>query len=114
MKYEDWKELVESEKDGDDSILYMTKPFEEKHDEVSRPAHYNRSGIEAIKAIEASMSEVEFLGYLKGNILKYLWRYGYKDNPKKDIAKARWYLDLLYNQIVDLDQKELSNKLKNL
>jgi len=114
MKYEDWKRLTEAEKDGEDSILYMTKPAKVKDDEVSRPAHYNRSGIEAIKAIEASMSEVEFLGYLKGNILKYLWRYGYKDNPKKDIAKARWYLDLLYNQIVDLDQKELSNKLKNL
>jgi len=112
MKYEDWKELVKGEKDEDDSILYMTKAI--KHDEVSRPAHYNRSGIEAIKAIEASMSEVEFLGYLKGNILKYIWRYGYKDNPKKDIAKARWYLDLLYERIVDLDQKELSNKLKNL
>lgn len=114
MKYEDWKKLTEAEKDGEDSVLYMTKPVKEKDDEVSRPAHYNRSGIEAIKAIEASMSEVEFLGYLKGNILKYLWRYAYKDSPKKDIAKARWYLDLLYNQIVDLDQKELSNKLKNL
>jgi len=114
MKYEDWKRLTDSEKDGEDSILYMTKPVKEKDDEVSRPAHYNRSGIEAIKAIPARMSEVEFLGYIKGNILKYLWRYGYKDNPKKDIAKARWYLDLLYNQIVDLDQKELSKKLKNL
>lgn len=111
MKYEDWKKL-KNEESEEDSILYMTKAI--KHDEVSRPAHYNRSGIEAIKAIEASMSEVEFLGYLKGNILKYLWRYGYKDNPKKDIAKARWYLDLLYERIVDLDQKELSNKLKNL
>ena len=27
------------------------------------------------RAIEASMTRDEFLGYLKGNLIKYTWRY---------------------------------------
>ena len=73
-----------------------------------------RNGIEAIKAIEASMSRVEFMGYLKGQIFKYLWRYGYKDSPKKDLGKAKWYLDYLHEKIEGMSEKEISNMLKNL
>ena len=29
--------------------------------------------------------------YLQGNILKYLWRYDYK-NGVEDLKKAQWYL----------------------
>jgi hypothetical protein len=68
-------------------------------DNVNSPDHYNhnRLGIECIKAIEASMSADEFFGYLKGNILKYLWRYRYK-NGKEDLQKAHWYLNELMNK----------------
>lgn len=64
-------------------------------DNVSSPSHYNHSGIEAISAIEASMSPEEFQGYLKGNILKYVWRYKYKGKPLEDLKKAEWYLQKL-------------------
>lgn len=66
-------------------------------DFVNSPGHYklNEHGIECIDAIEASMSAEEFLGYLKGNALKYLWRYRYKGNPKQDLEKAQWYLTKL-------------------
>lgn len=62
------------------------------NDEVNRPAHYNSGKVEAIEAIEASMSPEEFKGYLKGNALKYLWRYAYKGKPIQDLDKAEWYL----------------------
>ena len=62
------------------------------YDEVHKPAHYNSGKVEAIEAIEASMSPEEFKGYLKGNALKYLWRYAYKGKPTQDLAKADWYL----------------------
>ena len=125
MKYKDWKKLqdahdaaitvMEKPEEGEDEILYMTKPDNyKKFDDVSRPAHYNRNGIEAIKAIEASMSRVEFMGYLKGQIFKYLWRYGYKGTPKKDLGKAKWYLDYLHEKIEGKSEKEISNMLKNL
>ena len=61
------------------------------HDPVENPLHYNRKGVECIQAIEASMSEEEFKGYLKGNSIKYLWRYRYKDNEVQDLAKCIWY-----------------------
>jgi hypothetical protein len=42
------------------------------------------------------MGSEEFLGYLKGNILKYVSRYRHKHKePVKDLKKAAWYLDKL-------------------
>ena len=73
----------------------MKKPTTSKYDDVNYPQHYNKGGIEAIQAIEASMSSLEFKGYLKGNVLKYIWRYAYKEKPIQDLKKARWYLDKL-------------------
>ena len=42
---------------------------------VENPDHYNTGSIEAIEAIKASMPSEQFFGYLKGNVMKYLWRY---------------------------------------
>lgn len=69
--------------------------------EVDSPPHYklNEHGIEAIDAIEASMSKEEYQGYLKGNVMKYLWRYKYKGREKQDLAKAKWYLSRLEGTI---------------
>lgn len=68
-------------------------------DVVNRPKHYNTGAIECIEAIKASMSPIEFRGYLKGNILKYLWRYNYKGKPIEDVDKAAWYLTRLQQEI---------------
>jgi hypothetical protein len=64
-------------------------------DTVNKPTHYNNGKVECIEAIDASMSDIEFRGYLKGNVLKYVWRYLYKGKPLEDLKKARWYLDRL-------------------
>lgn len=65
-------------------------------DMVNQPPHYNQAGIECIEAIRAATGEgYEF--YLQGNILKYLWRYKYK-NGLEDLKKARWYLDKLIDE----------------
>ncbi len=68
-------------------------------DSVNKPAHYNQSGIECIAAIEASMSKEQFCGYLKGNIMKYMWRYEDK-NKIEDLKKAQWYLNKLIEKYV--------------
>ena len=70
-----------------------------KNDPVNNPLHYNRKGVECIQAIEASMSAVEFKGYLKGNAIKYLWRYSYKHAPVEDLAKSVWYSNKLQETI---------------
>lgn len=65
---------------------------------VTQPDHYNKGAIEAIEAIKASMHPQEYKGYLKGNCLKYLWRYEYK-NGVEDLRKARVYLDWLIKEV---------------
>ena len=50
-------------------------------DMVNHPPHYNKAGIETIQAIKAMTNE-GFEYYLQGNIMKYLWRYRYKNGFK--------------------------------
>lgn len=71
--------------------------MQEKPDFVNHPPHYNAGGaVECIDAIEASLSASSYRGYLKGNIMKYLWRYELK-NGLEDLKKADWYLkELLF------------------
>lgn len=70
-------------------------PIKKKEDVVNSPSHYNTGGVEAIQAIEASMSKEAFQGYLKGNCMKYIWRMSYKGKAKEDTLKAQWYLNRL-------------------
>jgi hypothetical protein len=58
---------------------------------VDHPSHY-QSTIECIDAIASSMSDEALLGFIKGNVIKYVWREGSK-NGLEDLQKARWYLD---------------------
>ena len=60
---------------------------------VDHPPHYNQAGVECIEAIMAATDD-GFEHYLQGNIMKYIWRYRYK-NGVEDLKKARWYLDKL-------------------
>ena len=71
---------------------------EDKHNPVTQPDHYNKGAIEAIEAIKASMHPQEYKGYLKGNCLKYLWRYEYK-NGVEDLRKAKVYLEWLIKEV---------------
>ena len=70
-----------------------------KHDMVNSPKHYRMQGVEAIDILEMSMTEEEFMGYLKGNMLKYIMRYKHKNKPKEDLQKAEWYLKKLIEKI---------------
>mgnify|MGYP005814456117 FL=1 len=69
-----------------------------KKDMVNSPSHYNKHGIECIQAIRATLTDEEFRGYCKGNVLKYTWREAYK-NKDEDLQKARWYLNRLLSEL---------------
>ena len=73
------------------------KQSSKQSDMVNSPPHYNKSGIECIDAIAAA-TEDGFEYYLQGNIMKYVWRYRYK-NGTQDLEKARWYLDKLIKEV---------------
>lgn len=69
----------------------------QKHlDMVNSPPHYNQAGIECIDAIQAATDE-GYEYYLQGNIMKYVWRYRYK-NGIEDLKKAQWYLNKLIEE----------------
>ena len=63
-------------------------------DNVNQPSHYKQQGRETIESIEDFLGVEEFEGYLRGNIIKYLSRYRYK-NGLEDLKKAEWYLKKL-------------------
>ena len=67
-------------------------------DMVNNPPHYNQTGIECIQAISAA-TDKGFKYYLQGNVMKYLWRFDYKDKPLEDLQKAKWYLDRLIEEV---------------
>jgi hypothetical protein len=64
---------------------------------VTKPAHYNKGGIEAIDYIKQQLG-TGFGDYCSGNVMKYLHRYKYK-NGVEDLKKARQYLDWLIEDI---------------
>jgi len=65
----------------------------ESVDNVNNPSHYNQAGIECLDAIAAATDD-GYEYYLQGNIIKYLWRYRYK-NGVEDLKKAQFYLNKL-------------------
>jgi len=69
---------------------------EKKEDDVNSPSHYNKGGVECIDAIESSMTKEAFCGYLKGNVIKYMYRYENKGGVES-LKKAQWYLNKLIN-----------------
>lgn len=83
------------------NAIEESKSLNEEHDNINQPAHYNTGNIECIDAIEESMSSVAFKGYLKGNCMKYMWRYDYKGKQVEDLKKAGWYLDKLTKMVVE-------------
>lgn len=66
----------------------------EVKDNVNNPSHYGQGSIEAIDYIKDTLTEEEWIGYLRGNIAKYLHRWRYK-NGVEDLEKAQWYLNRL-------------------
>lgn len=65
-------------------------------DNVNAPDHYKLRGldIEAIDVIRGALTEDEFRGFCKGNVLKYTIREAHK-NGDEDLKKAKKYLEFL-------------------
>lgn len=66
----------------------LKPPSGVQFDPVNHPAHYNShpSGVEAITVCE-------HMNFCVGNVIKYLWRAGLKNDAVEDLKKARFYLD---------------------
>lgn len=69
-------------------------------DPVNSPSHYGQGKIEAIDYIQDFLTKEEYIGYLRGNIAKYMHRFRYK-NGVEDLQKAQWYLGRLIETMRD-------------
>lgn len=69
---------------------------------MTQPDYYKSDGLSPLDAFEKGLiSREEFIGFIKGNVIKYTVRAGKKDDPIKDIDKAIDYLGWLkkaYNE----------------
>ena len=70
-------------------------------DLVNHPPHYTAGAVEAIDVIEGAVQAgpSPMVGYLQGQVLKYLLRMWHKGNSLQDAQKAQWYLNRLINQL---------------
>ncbi len=59
--------------------------------------YYGVGGIDTIDIIKSKLTKDEYCGFLRGNILKYLCRAGYKSGSTaaNDYAKAAYYSNIL-------------------
>ena len=92
----DGKRTYRYEKDHSHDISYEN---ERKHDNVHSPSHYKHGKKETIEVIQDCMTDDEYHGYLKGNVLKYVSRYKFKGEPLQDLEKANWYLGRLIMEV---------------
>ena len=67
--------------------------------DLTKQEHYTNNGIEPIEITRKNFSHDEFVGFCKGNVLKYLLRYKDK-NGLEDLEKAKIYLNWLIDELV--------------
>ena len=63
---------------------------------MAEPDYYKSNGLSPNGAFEQGLiSKEEFIGFCKGNVIKYVVRCGKKEDAMSDIDKAINYLELL-------------------
>lgn len=84
---------------------------------MSEPNYYAGNGLSPLQAFkEGLMSEAEYIGFIKGNIIKYVVRAAKKDDAVKDIDKAIDYCHHLKRFYLENPQKNDSHsqELRNI
>ena len=90
-------QLLESLKDYPFGEPANSPKIPDSSSDPVNPSHYKQGGIECIDAIKAALGE-GFPDYLRGNVMKYLWRYKEKGGID-DLRKSAWYLDRLIEEV---------------
>lgn len=80
-------------------VKYTGSIKSNQEDVVNSPSHYKDQGtIECIDYIKSFLTTEEYIGYLRGNLAKYLHRWRYK-NGLEDLHKADWYKAKLNEEV---------------
>ena len=89
----------------------MTKPYK---DEVHNPSHYQVADQSVQDIIKLSFTHQEYMGWLRGNIIKYRMRAGIKnkDTIIQDLDKANKYQEFYNRYLKENDGTYSRNKSK--
>lgn len=69
---------------------------------MTEPDYYSRNGLSPLSAFKQGLiSREEYIGFIKGNIIKYVIRCDKKGQAVSDLKKASDYLELLYKELKD-------------
>lgn len=68
-------------------------------DPVNHPAHYTAGAVECIDAIAAALGPEGYRAFLRGQVIKYVWRAPLKGSEGTDYQKAEWYLARLIDEV---------------
>lgn len=72
------------------------EPLEIVEIPTDNPIETHYTGVvEPIELMQAQFTKEEFVGFLKGNIIKYCSRLGKKDNPIREAEKIKVYAEWL-------------------
>lgn len=94
-------QILEYRKGNEETTNQMRKRFGLEpvfSDNVNHPNHYTQGNIETIDYIKDKLTDEEFRGFVKGNVLKYVSREGLK-NGDEDLKKSKWYLEELIEML---------------
>tara|TARA_R110000787_G_scaffold245594_1_gene351424 strand:+ start:377 stop:721 length:345 start_codon:yes stop_codon:yes gene_type:complete len=91
---------AEWDKASRDSSLRDEDTILPDHYDPVNPPHYKSEGVECIDYIKQQLSRDAYVGYLEGNVIKYIHRHKYK-NGLEDLRKAQWYLEKLAQATID-------------
>jgi len=81
----------------------------EPYESINHPPHYTPSTIECIDALKVILTPEEYVGFLRGTVIKYQWRLGRKPGTDmlSDTQKCQWYMQKLEEELagspVDLE-----------
>lgn len=84
----------EEEDDNMTDVPMSIRELEEKHkneptERLAEPDYYAGNGLSPLKAFKKGLlSREETIGFIKGNIIKYVTRAGHKHNASEDMVKA--------------------------
>lgn len=69
---------------------------------MKQPQYYSSNGLSPTDSMKQGLiSHEEYIGFLKGNVIKYVVRCGKKDDAISDIDKAIHYLIMLKEEFVE-------------
>jgi Protein of unknwon function (DUF3310) len=68
-------------------------------DAINHPSHYTQGSIECIDAIASALGRDAFIEFLRGQVIKYMWRLGHKGDARQDAEKGTWYASRLVAEL---------------